>query len=73
MIDIPLPPLSDEDAAIITRIITDYLTKEKPYLVDIEELLRGVDDGTVEITLRVYRGRVTDLVHAVSVKRKVYK
>lgn len=65
--------LTPEQAAIVAQIITQYLEEDKPYLADLENLLKDIQNGTVVVTFRVYNGKVTDLITGEIVKRKTYK
>lgn len=48
------------------------LLENKPYLLSIDEAVTKLNNGAIAITLRVYQGRVTDvLLH--ETKRIVYK
>lgn len=45
--------------------------KDKAYLYDLDKIVSELDNGQVVVTIRVYGGKVTDLVTQ-SFKRKKY-
>lgn len=55
-----------QEAATILRL---QLEKEKPYILQLEKVVSETDSGLVEITLRVFKGRVTDLLVHKSTRR----
>lgn len=38
------------------------LRKQRPYLFDIDDMIKQVQNGNVELTVRIFNGEVTDLV-----------
>ena len=53
--------------------ITAWMIKEKPYLFALDKIIDKVKDGEVHVTLRVYKGFVTDIVEGQQVTRQTFK
>lgn len=49
------------------------LLKFKPYLVELDEIVRKHKFGELTFTLRIHNGFVTDIVNPVVMKRYKYK
>lgn len=56
----------------LQKLLEDFLAKNKPYLIKLEEEIRECGSGVVKVELRVFEGFVTDLV-TTKVKRHVFK
>ena len=61
-------PLSEPVQEAIKRI-GSYLKREKPYVFKIDEIVREVGNGLVQLTMRVYNGKVTDILEHKITKR----
>lgn len=44
------------------EIFVKALSKEKPYLIKLDKIVEETGSGNITVTLRVYKGFVTDLV-----------
>ena len=57
-----------EEAA---EILKQQLAKDKPYILQLEKVVAEVDSGVCDVSLRIYKGRVTDLL-VIKSKRFVF-
>ena len=48
--------------AIDEKQIIEAFKKNRPYLIDIERLVKEVKFGTINLSIRVHESRVTDIV-----------
>lgn len=60
------------DEELFPRDLLVAIRKWKPYMLDLERLIRETRFGQITVTLRIHDGFVTDTVETVIAKRKKY-
>lgn len=57
----------------LATLINEAFKKSKPYLVDIESAIKQVDNGIISFDVRLFQGKVTDVVITKESRRLTYK
>jgi hypothetical protein len=69
MTDMETPPANAE---ILAKLIAEYIQANYPYVVELEQEIRSLQNGLLTFNMRVYDGKVQDLVIDRIVTRHVY-
>lgn len=64
--------LTSEESIELLNTLMGFLKDNRPYLVDIDQAVTNLNNGTLNVILRVHNNKVTDIAISTT-ERIVYK